>query len=111
MTDTLTDERLSELAEALAVDKNLPTLGLKFGFRQTKVDMYMSINKRNDSFEGTTNMLFDWKRKTTRAKHIPDLVEALIASHLLSFAEEFFPEEGTIASFEQVCSYICLHMC
>eukprot|EP00057_Strongylocentrotus_purpuratus_P028178 XP_011682652.1 PREDICTED: uncharacterized protein LOC105446927 isoform X1 [Strongylocentrotus purpuratus] len=92
MTDSLTDERISELAEALAVDKRLPALGLKLGFRPTKVDMYMSNNKRNDSFEGTTAMLFDWKRKTKKVEQIPDLVKALSDSGLVEFVDEFFPE-------------------
>lgn len=102
MTDTLTDETLSELAEALAVDKTLPTLGRNLGFRNTKVDMYLGINKRNDSFEGTTAMLFDWKRKTTKAKQIPDLVKALSDSGLVEFAEEFFPGGGKMSSINPV---------
>ncbi|XP_003726958.1 uncharacterized protein LOC100893424 [Strongylocentrotus purpuratus] len=95
MADTLTEEKLSELAEALAVDKNLPKLGLKLGFKKNKVDMYLGINNRNDSFDGTSNMLFDWKKKTPRINRIPDLKKALIASDLIDFAEDFFPEEGS----------------
>nr|XP_054760457.1 uncharacterized protein LOC129266643 [Lytechinus pictus] len=91
MTETLTDEKLNEIAEAVAVDKNLLILGLKLGFKEPKVKMYISTNKRNDSSEGTSSMLFDWKRKTPRAKQIPDLIKALNESGFAELVDDFFP--------------------
>ncbi|XP_041471303.1 uncharacterized protein LOC121420711 [Lytechinus variegatus] len=91
MTETLTEEKVFELAEAVAVDKNLLILGLKLGFKEPKVKMYISTNKRNESSEGTSSMLFDWKRKTPRAQQIPDLIKALNESGFAELVDDFFP--------------------
>ena len=109
MADTLTEEKLSELAEALAVDKNLPKLGLKLGFKKNKVDMYLGINNRNDSFDGTSTMLFDWKKKTPRINRISDLKKALIASDLTDFAEDFFLKKVRCLPLNQFVAKQCAH--
>ncbi|XP_041470427.1 uncharacterized protein LOC121419985 isoform X2 [Lytechinus variegatus] len=93
MTETLTEEKLNQLAEAVANNENLLTLGLNLGFKESKVKIYISTNKRNDSFEGTSSMLFAWKKKTRRAKQIPDLIKALVDAELAELVDDFFPSE------------------
>ncbi|XP_063959225.1 uncharacterized protein LOC135154914 isoform X2 [Lytechinus pictus] len=94
MTEHLTDKKLTDLAEAVAVDKNLLKLGLNLGIKESKVRMYISTNKRNDSFEGTSSMLSDWKRDTPKAKQIPDLIKALTESGFAELVDEFFSTGG-----------------
>ncbi|XP_041470431.1 uncharacterized protein LOC121419987 [Lytechinus variegatus] len=93
MTETLTEEKLNQLAEAVANNENLLTLGLNLGFKESKVKIYISTNKRNDSFEGTSSMLFAWKKKTRRAKQIPDLIKALVDAELAELVDDFFPSD------------------
>ncbi|XP_063960268.1 uncharacterized protein LOC135155267 [Lytechinus pictus] len=94
MMETLTDEKLIDLAEAVGVDAKLLKLGLKLGFKESEVKMYISTNKRNDSSEGTSYMLFDWKKKTRRANAIPDLIKALTDSGFAELVDEFFSTGG-----------------
>ncbi|XP_063959246.1 uncharacterized protein LOC129266543 isoform X2 [Lytechinus pictus] len=103
MTETLTEEKLNELAQAVANNENLLTLGLNLGFKESKVKVYISTNKRNDSFEGTSSMLFAWKKKTRKAKQIPDLIKALEDAELTELVDEFFPSgEGNPDSAEEL---------
>ncbi|XP_063960083.1 uncharacterized protein LOC135155177 [Lytechinus pictus] len=94
MTEPLTDKKLNEIAEAVAVDKNLLKFGLNLGIKESKVRMHISTNKRNDSFEGTSSMLSDWKRDTPKAKQIPDLIKALTDSGFAELVDEFFSTGG-----------------
>nr|XP_054760371.1 uncharacterized protein LOC129266543 [Lytechinus pictus] len=97
MPETLTEEKLNELVQAVANNANLLTLGLNLGFKESNVKMYISTNKRNESFEGTSSMLFAWKNKTRKAKQIPDLIKALEDAELAELVDEFFPsgEDGS----------------
>nr|XP_054775217.1 uncharacterized protein LOC129283407 isoform X2 [Lytechinus pictus] len=91
MTETLTEEKLIDLAEAVGDHKNVLKFGLKLGFKKSEVSTYISTNRRNDSFEGTTSMLFDWKRKTRRANQIPDITKALEGAGFAELVDDFFP--------------------
>ncbi|XP_063971355.1 uncharacterized protein LOC129283380 [Lytechinus pictus] len=91
MTETLTEEKLIKLAEAVGDHKNVLKFGLKLGFKKSEVSTYISTNRRNDSFEGTTSMLFDWKRKTRRANQIPDIIKALEDAGFAELVDDFFP--------------------
>ncbi|XP_063971389.1 uncharacterized protein LOC135158051 isoform X2 [Lytechinus pictus] len=91
MTETLTEEKLIDLAEAVGDHKNVFKFGLKLGFQKSEVSTYISTNRRNDSFEGTTSMLFDWKRKTRRANQIPDITKALEDAGFAELVDDFFP--------------------
>ncbi|XP_063971342.1 uncharacterized protein LOC135158027 isoform X2 [Lytechinus pictus] len=91
MTETLTEEKLIDLAEAVGDHKNVLKFGLKLGFKKSEVSTYISTNRRNDSFEGTTSMLFDWKRKTRRANQIPDITKALEDAGFAELVDDFFP--------------------
>ncbi|XP_063971360.1 uncharacterized protein LOC129263461 [Lytechinus pictus] len=91
MTETLTEEKLIDLAEAVGDHKNVFKFGLKLGFKKSEVSTYISTNRRNDSSEGTTSMLFDWKRKTRRANQIPDIIKALEDAGFAELVDDFFP--------------------
>ncbi|XP_063971350.1 NACHT, LRR and PYD domains-containing protein 12-like isoform X2 [Lytechinus pictus] len=91
MTETLTEEKLIALAEAVGDHKNVFKFGLKLGFKKSEVSTYISTNRRNDSSEGTTSMLFDWKRKTRSANQIPDIIKALEDAGFAELVDDFFP--------------------
>ncbi|XP_063971526.1 uncharacterized protein LOC129283407 isoform X2 [Lytechinus pictus] len=91
MTETLTEEKLMDLAEAVGDHKNVLKFGLKLGFQKSEVSTYISTNRRNDSSEGTTSMLFDWKRKTRRANQIPGIIKAFEDAGFAELVDDFFP--------------------
>ncbi|XP_063971374.1 NACHT, LRR and PYD domains-containing protein 12-like [Lytechinus pictus] len=97
MMETLTEEKLIDLAEAVGDHKNVLKFGLKLEFKKSEVSTYISTNRRNDSFEGTTSMLFDWKRKTRRANQIPDITKALEDAGFAELVDDFFPSGGDVS--------------
>ena len=92
------EDKLSKLADELGGDDRLHNLGFKLGFKRTQIMQYLKTNRRDGvvGSEGTRNMLFAWKEKTSKKKQVPDLRKALVESEFVQTAEEYFPLEDTI---------------
>ena len=92
----ITDKQLEDLATELGNDAKLVKLGLELGFQHPRIENYLATNTVHGqvSSRGTSNMLFDWKRKTPLAEQAFSLKKSLDDAELSGVAEKTLFAEG-----------------
>ncbi|XP_030833522.1 uncharacterized protein LOC105445398 isoform X2 [Strongylocentrotus purpuratus] len=87
----LMEMKLNKIGDAVGDDENLAALGLRLGFQQSKVNLFLATNRVDGkvSSKGTKNMLSAWSKKTPGKDQVRELSDALADVELGHIAEEY----------------------
>ncbi|XP_063957253.1 uncharacterized protein LOC129263146 [Lytechinus pictus] len=90
----ITDDLLCKLAENIETDEQMAALARTLGFEQAAINRYTATNNKGYrvTFNGTRDMLFDWRQAVEPSNQHPRLKQALIDAKLVMLAETYFKE-------------------
>ena len=103
----LRDETIAAIASDIETDEHVDYLGIVLGFSRAEINRYITTNllTGRKTFEGTKNMLFNWRLRTSPTEHRAKLKQALADSGLTLLAERYL----SASAFEDSGNFLFLN--
>ena len=82
--DDLSDRAILDIADGIGTSDKVKRLGVALGFDHAAIQRYVATNRMHgkETTEGTRDMLYAWKERTSPAKHRELMQRALQESGL-----------------------------